>query len=251
MNRFFVSKDNIKDDLVYIEGEDVKHIKDVLRLKKEDEIYVSDGNDNEYLVTIDSIYKEKVIGKIIKNTNVKRESNINITLYQGLPKSSKMDLIIQKATELGVKKIVPITMDRTVVKIKNKKKENKKLERYNRIALEAAKQSQRGMIPKVTNIISFEDVIENIKENDSFTIVPFEDEHSKGIKEALENIRDKEHNINIIIGPEGGFSSEEIKKIQELKYQTVTLGPRILRTETAGFTAIAVVMYELGDIGVV
>ncbi|MBS4535567.1 16S rRNA (uracil(1498)-N(3))-methyltransferase [Clostridium sp. D2Q-14] len=249
MNRFFVSKKDIENDIVTIKSDDVKHIKNVLRLKKSDEISVCDNTDNEYIVKIINITNEEVKGNIIKEINIKRESNINITLYQGFPKSSKMDMIIQKATELGVKKIVPVITDRTIVKIKDQKKENKKIDRFKKIAIEASKQSKRGIIPEVTSIMSIDEVIEEIDKNSSFTIVPYEDENKLGIKSFICEVENK--NINIIIGPEGGFTEREISKLKNIDSRIVSLGPRILRTETAGLTTIAIIMYELGDIGVV
>lgn len=249
MNRFFVSDNDIKDNIVTIKGDDIKHIKNVLRLKENDKISVCDNKDNEYIVEINSISSEGVLGKIIEKVDIIRESNINITLYQGLPKGSKMDMIIQKATELGVKNIVPIITDRTIVKIKDRKKEEKKIDRFRKIALEAAKQSKRGVVPEISSIISIDDAIREIKENGSFTIVPYEDENKLGIKDFIKNVDNK--NINIIIGPEGGFSEKEISNLKEIDSKIISLGPRILRTETAGFTTIAIIMYELGDIGVV
>lgn len=249
MNRFFVSKEDIDDDIVTIKGDDIKHIKNVLRLKENDEISVCDNNDNEYIVKLDSISNEAVKGSIVERTNIIRESNVNITLYQGFPKASKMDMIIQKATELGVKRIVPVITDRTIVKIKDKKKENKKIERFKKIAIEASKQCKRGTIPEVTTVMSVDMIVDEIKKNESFTIVPYEDENKLGIKNFIGEVKNKD--INIIIGPEGGFTEIEISKFKDINSKIISLGPRILRTETAGFTAIAIVMYELGDIGVV
>lgn len=249
MNRFFVSKEDIDDYIVTIKGDDIKHIKNVLRLKENDEISVCDNNDNDYIVKLDSISNEAVKGTIVERINIIRESNINITLYQGFPKSSKMDMIIQKATELGVKKIVPVITDRTIVKIKDKKKENKKIERFKKIAIEASKQCKRGTIPEITSVMSVDMIVDEIKKNESFTIVPYEDENKLGLKNFIGEVKNKD--INIIIGPEGGFTESEISKFKDINSKIISLGPRILRTETAGFTAIAIIMYELGDIGVV
>ncbi|MGO1819285.1 MAG: RsmE family RNA methyltransferase, partial [Senegalia sp. (in: firmicutes)] len=137
----------------------------------------SDGLDNEYIVQIKNITDEFIETLILEKTDIKRESNINITLYQGYPKSSKMEFIIQKATELGVKRIVPIITDRTIVKINNNKKEEKKLERFEKIAFEAAKQSKRGIIPEVPQIMSLESAVKEMQKNNSFIIVPYENEN--------------------------------------------------------------------------
>lgn len=247
MHRFFVEKEWIYDNKVEIKGEDVKHIKNVLRLKVGDKITICDGETTDYLTEIQEIESNQIIGSIICKGRSEGESPIDVVLYQGLPKSSKMDLIIQKATELGIKKIVPVVTERTVVKIENQNKEKKKLERWNKIALEASKQSKRGQIPEVGNIISFDNMLKEIKED--FVIVPYENERKIGAKETLKEYNGKK--ISIVIGPEGGFESSEIDKLQDIDSNIITLGPRILRTETAGFTTIAIVMYELGDLGVI
>ncbi|MGO3167788.1 16S rRNA (uracil(1498)-N(3))-methyltransferase [Senegalia sp. (in: firmicutes)] len=248
MNRFFVNIDNIKDENIIIDNkDDLKHIKNVLRLKENEKIEISDGLDNEYIVQIKNITDEFIETLILEKTDIKRESNINITLYQGYPKSSKMEFIIQKATELGVKRIVPIITDRTIVKINNNKKEEKKLERFEKIAFEAAKQSKRGIIPEVPQIMSLESAVKEMQKNNSFIIVPYENENKIYIKEVLKKTKEKD--ISIIIGPEGGFSESEIKKLQEIGASIVSLGPRILRTETAGLTLISIIMYQLGDVG--
>lgn len=248
MHRFFVDKENITEDKVTIEGEDVKHIKNALRLKIDDEITVCDGENSDYLIKIQSIENNQVIGKIINQKESGREAPLEVILYQGLPKSSKMDLIIQKAIELGVKKIVPIETKRTVVKIQNEKKEQKKLERWNRIALEAAKQCKRGIVPTIGNVIKFDEMIQEVQKD--FVIVPYENEDKIGTREILKQYKGGKK-VSIIIGPEGGFEEEEITKLIDSGANSISLGPRILRTETAGFTTIAVVMYELGDIGVI
>lgn len=250
MHRFFVDKKNINNDQVIINGDDVKHIKNVLRLTIDDEITVCDGENWDYLLKIENIENNEVIGTVINKEKSKGEPPVEVVLYQGLPKSSKMDLIIQKATELGIKKIVPVITERTVVKIQNQKKENNKLERWNRIAIEAAKQCRRGELPLVDNIIGFKQMINEVKED--FVIVPYENERKIGTKEVLQDYKNHgRKRISIMIGPEGGFEEEEISRLIDIGAKSISLGPRILRTETAGFTALAIVMYELGDIGVI
>lgn len=246
MHRFFINKDSIINDEIVIKDDEVKHIKNSLRLNEDDIITVCDGEKKEYKVKISEISNDYVKGIIIDDYIIKSESNIDIVLYQGLPKSSKMDLIIQKCTELGVTKIVPVITSRTVVKISDKKKEHKKVERWTKIAKEASKQSKRGKIPNVEDIISFSEMLNNLC-NEENIIVPYENENKTGIKQILKKTKGRK--INIIIGPEGGFEEEEINELKKLNAKIVTLGPRILRTETAGFTAITIVMYELGDLG--
>ncbi|RKD34743.1 16S rRNA (uracil(1498)-N(3))-methyltransferase [Thermohalobacter berrensis] len=249
MNRFFVNKDNIKEGRVIIEGEDVKHIRNVLRLNEGDLITVCDCQKNDYLVEITDIKKNYVQCNILEKSKSKGEPNLEVVLYQGIPKSSKMDLIIQKATELGISQIVPVEMKRSVVKLKNEKKEQKKLNRWRRIAKEAAKQCRRGIIPAVSEIVSFNEMLKSL-EKEEFILVPYENEDKVGLKDILAKNKGK-HKVNIIIGPEGGFEEEEIDNINKLNWHVVSLGPRILRTETAGFTVLSIVMYELGDLGVI
>ncbi|KGG81359.1 16S rRNA methyltransferase [Caloranaerobacter azorensis H53214] len=248
MHKFFVDKKDIIEDKITIKGEDVKHIKNVLRLNIGEIINVSNCEGKEYFAEIINIGKNYIEAIIKEEFESKSEPPIQIVLYQGLPKSSKMDLIIQKATELGVVEIVPLITKRTVVRIEDEKKELKKLERWRRIVKEASKQCRRGIIPIVSNIVTFNEMIDRLKDEE-FILVPYENEMKMGLKDILKSL--KKDRINIIIGPEGGFEKEEIEKLKEINAHIVSLGPRILRTETAGFTAIAVVMYELGDLGVI
>ncbi|WP_425446118.1 16S rRNA (uracil(1498)-N(3))-methyltransferase [Dethiothermospora halolimnae] len=248
MHRFFVDEEYIKEDTITIIEDNLKHIKNVLRLNIDDEILVCDGNKTEYICKIYSIDNKEVKVNIIGKRNSKSEPNIDITLYQGLPKASKMDLIVQKLTEIGVTRIVPIKTNRCVVKINNNKKEEKKLERWQKIIEGAAKQSGRGIIPKIDNIIDLDTMVNSFDE-DSLTIVPYENEDKKGLKEVLQNF--KGNKINIIIGPEGGFEEEEIRLLKGACGEIVSLGPRILRTETAGMITAGMVLYDLGDLGVI
>ena len=247
MNRFFVDKEQILDDRIKILGNDVKHIKDVLRLGMGDKVeIVCDGKI--YTCKILDLKSNMINTIILDNYKGKNEPPIHIALYQSIAKGNKMDFIIQKATEIGVEKIYPVITERTIVKIKNPKKEEGKVERWNSIAEEAAKQSKRDILPVVKNIISFNEMMDILK-NETNIIVPYEMEDSYGLKEALNNVGTGE--INIIIGPEGGFEEEEINKLRSIKGQVVTLGPRILRTETAGLVVSSIVLYELGDLGVI
>ncbi len=248
MHRFFVDKDNIENNKICITGEDVKHIKNVLRLNEGDIISVCDKQNTDYDVIILEFHKEMILCDILSTKISSSEPPVDIILYQGIPKSTKMDLIIQKSTELGIAKIIPVITERTIVKIQDRKKEEKKLERWQRISEEAAKQSKRGIIPDVCPILTFEEMLETLKDN-SLTIVPYENEEKVGIKEVLKNNSNKK--INIIIGPEGGFEEWEIQSLESIGSKIVSLGPRILRTETAGFVASAIVLYELGDLGVI
>ena len=185
-----------------------------------------------------------MIAKILHREFGNHEPPISIILYQGLPKSSKMDFIVQKATEIGVKEIYPIITNRTVVKIDNNKKEKNKVDRWNKISEEAAKQSKRDIIPKVNSVLSFKEMINILKDEENI-LVPYENQEGIGIKDIIKKISNKK--IHVIIGPEGGFEEEEIEELKDIGSNTVSLGPRILRTETAGIVALSILLYELGD----
>lgn len=247
MDRFFVEKKNVnlENDTCIIEGEDVKHISKVLRCRVGEELEICDNDNNEYICEITNIDKSQVNLNILKRVDIKRESDLKIKVYQGLPKGPKMEMILQKLTEVGVDEIILVQTKRTVVKVDDKK-EDKKIERWERIIYEAAKQSKRGKIPKLRGVLSFKEALADMKEND-FNIAPYENEKTKTIKQA---IKGKDiNNIGIFVGPEGGFEDTEINAIEEIGGQSVSLGPRILRTETASLVASSIVLYELSDLG--
>jgi 16S rRNA (uracil1498-N3)-methyltransferase len=247
MHKFFVARDSFTTDRVKIEGEDVKHIYRVLRLDSGDKISINDCMGREYIGEIVDISKTEVNVRLIEEIDLNNESPHLVSLYQGLPKSAKMDLIVQKATELGVKKITPIITHR--VEIKSELGEFRKTDRWRRIALEACKQSKRSYIPQVETPIEFEELLFQLKGID-LIVVPYENEEGKGIKAMMKEISDINiKSIAVIIGPEGGFEEAEIEKLKALGAHIITLGPRILRTETAGFVAVTMLMYELGDMG--
>lgn len=247
MHRFFVEKDSIIDNKIEIRGTDLKHIKDVLRLKPKDGLEVS-SEGIIYTCEIEDLSNEKIILNILDSFKGKNEAPISINLFQSLAKGSKMDLILQKCTEIGVKEFYPVMTHRTIVKINNDKKEDKKVQRWRNIVDEAAKQSKRDILPMVHPVITFNEMIELLR-GKTHIIVPYEDERANGIKDCLKTI--KGHEINLIIGPEGGFEPSEIEVLKSIGAYIVTLGPRILRTETAGMVAATIILYELGDLGVI
>lgn len=245
MPKFFIKDNQVKEDRIVIENEDVNHIKNVLRMKKEDELQVCVIPEGiNYKVKIDFIDKN-IVCKIIEKIEETTESNIDITIFQGIPKFEKMELIIQKNTEIGVKKIVPVMMERTVVKL-NSKDMSKKIERWNKISEIAAKQSGRDIIPEVSSIIKVNEIPED--EFDA-VFVAYENEKENTLKNELLKLKDKKekYNIAIVIGPEGGISENEITLLEEKKARFVSLGKRILRTETAGIVMASNILYELED----
>lgn len=248
MHKFFTPKENFIESTAKILGDDVKHLYKVLRLNEGDIIVLNNCEGEEFLARIRTITKQEVLLDIEEKLNINNESDIKIYLFQGLPKSQKMDLIVQKGTELGINEFIPTLTERVDIKLKG---EFKKLDRLNRIALEAAKQSKRTVIPNVKEPISFEEAVNAMKELD-LVIVPYENAENFGIK-TLFNDRNintsKMKKIGILVGPEGGFEPNEINTLKENGAYIVTLGSRILRTETAGFVATSLVQYELGDLG--
>jgi len=246
MATFYVKNEQIVGEKIQILGDDFYHLKNVLRCKIGENIDICDENANRYNSKIIEINENNVTCEIVKIDDKTTESPINVTIYQGVPKADKLELIIQKTTELGVNTIIPVQMARSVAKIEPKNLE-KKLERWNKIAAEASKQSGRQRIPLVGNVINFKNIIENISKYD-IVLLPYENEKSTSIKNAVLQARVTNSdikNIAVIIGPEGGFSEEEVKLLSELeKVCVVTLGPRILRTETAGIATLAMLLYE-------
>ena len=264
MHRFFTNGINEYEKTISITGEDVNHIKNVLRLSEGDEITISDGRGRDYISCISSINENEVLADIVDICDTAAELPADITLFQGMPKGDKMELIIQKAVELGVHDIVPVMMDRTVVKLDDKKKD-KKISRYQLIAESAAKQSGRGMIPEVKPFMGYKEAIDFVSASDyDVLLVPYEDargmQYSHEVindvghtvfdsKPAVENdshlSNDKKKKIAIFIGPEGGFASSEIEMAKSADAKVFSLGHRILRTETAGLTILSILMFML------
>lgn len=250
MHKFFTPPENISQDEGKIIGDDVKHIYKVLRLVEGEKVVLNNCQGMEYLGEIANISKTEVSIKILETLDINNESGIEVYLFQGLPKAQKMDLIVQKGTELGITEFIPIVTNRVDVKLKG---EFKKLDRLNRIALEAAKQSKRSLIPIVSEPIGFEAALGKIKTMDLF-LVPYENAENLGIKGVISDIIKNRtaktiKKVGIMVGPEGGFEEEEISKLKDNGAYIITLGSRILRTETAGFVATSLIQYELGDLG--
>ena len=227
----------------------INHIKNVLRKKIDDKINICNSDTQKnYECVIKNIEENKIVCKILDEVKSLAESNLNITIFQGLPKSDKMELIIQKATELGVKTIVPVITKRTVIKLKDKDKQNK-VDRWRKIAEVAAKQSGRDIIPTIENIINIADI--KFDEFDKIFVL-YENEEKISIKDEIEQLKNdnkEELNIGIVIGPEGGFAESEIEQLRlNQNVSVVTLGKRILRTETVALVVSGILMYELGDL---
>ena len=246
MYQFFVAQDQIDvaGKSVIIRGADVHHIKNVLRMRPGEEVAVSNGIDGkEYRCGILALEEDcvRLELRFIKEDGV--ELPAKIYLFQGLPKADKMELIIQKAVELGAFQVIPVAMKRCVVKL-DEKKADIKIKRWQGIAEAAAKQSKRGVIPTVAPVMSYAQAVKMASQMD-LKLVPYElAEGMEQTKQLIESVEPGQQ-IAIFIGPEGGFDPEEIRIATEAGIQPITLGKRILRTETAGFTTIAWLMYQL------
>lgn len=240
MPKFFFNKNDISRGQVQLFGEDEKHIKTVLRAREGEEVTLCDGEGMDYQCRIASLERGVLLDVLSKEV-CETEPKTKITLYQGLPKADKMELIIQKCVELGVDRIVAVSTERAIVKLD--KKETKKLERWQKIAEAAAKQSGRGKIPEIgQQVLKFKEAVAEAKELDG-AIIPYEREQETGIRQFVQNF--KGESVGVFIGPEGGFADEEIALAQESGIIPITLGKRILRTETAGMTTTAILLYEL------
>jgi 16S rRNA (uracil1498-N3)-methyltransferase len=244
LRRFFINQP--LDILpLTISGADAHHISHVLRLTPGDKITLITPEKEVGIAVITSIEKDIIYLSLEEKLAEKREADIQISLVQGLPKSDKMDYIVQKAVELGVYEIIPMAAEHSVVKYDaNKKLE--RVKRWQKIASEAAKQCKRTIMPVVQGIKSLAEILAGL-DDDAVIIMLYEGQVPKGLKETLRELRAGKYVL--LIGPEGGFSPEEVRHCAAHKAQIVTMGPRILRTETAAVTAVALVMYECGDLG--
>lgn len=249
MQRFFVEENqiNIQEKAIQIIGEDVNHIKNVLRCKIGEQIEICSKETNKaYLCEISNI-KDIVEVVILKELENNKESDLHINIVQGLPKSDKMELIIQKGTELGVKEFTPLALKRCVVKI-DSKDEEKKISRWQKQAEVAAKQCGRDIIPKVNKLYNINTILDLLKDYD-LILVAYENEDKNTLRSELKEIKNKNEKIAIIIGPEGGLEETEVNKLKENGAKIITLGNRILRTETVSMAVTSILMYELGDLG--
>ena len=251
MPKFFVKNEQIKDDKIIILGEDVKHIKNVLRLNVDDDVQVCNLDTSEnYTCGISKITNNSIECNIFNKKRSEAESNIHIHVFQGVPKSDKMELIIQKCVELGIAELTPVEMKRCIAKIDEKSKD-KKIARWQKISEVASKQCGRDVIPKINNVINIKNICNLTSEYD-IVLLAYENEEFNTLKSELSKIKslNKKHlKIAIIIGPEGGLDKEEVEYLKQNGSKVVTLGKRILRTETVAFVLTSIIMYELGDLG--
>lgn len=239
MYKFFVEDNQIVENKIKIIGNDWKHISNVLRMKIGEEILVTNKKTSEtYKCSIKNINKDEVECVIIEEKIESTELSVKVDLYQGIPKSDKMEAIIQKSVELGVNTIFPVNMKNCIAKIKD---ENKKQERWQKISESAAKQSKRNIIPSIEKSVNIDFICNNIKNYD-LVIIAYENEENITIKDILKE--NKIEKIAIVVGPEGGLTEKEVDKLINSGAKVATLGKRILRTETAPITMLSMIMYE-------
>lgn len=247
MYQFFIEPENIQGSEVAVsDPQDVNHIKNVLRIRPGEKLaFCCEATGKEYICSVTALEEREVRASIEDINGVSGELPVRLVLFQGLPKSDKMELIVQKAVELGAAEIVPVAMKRCVVKL-DAKKSAKKVMRWNEIAKGAAKQSKRSCIPEVSQLLSFSDALKKAQELDMI-LVPYEDalgmEHSR---EVIKSTKGKS-SVGIFIGPEGGFEEGEILQARETGAEVITLGHRILRTETAGLSVLSILMFLLEE----
>lgn len=243
MHHFFVSPEQIGEKTITITGSDVNHIKNVLRMTAGEQITVSSGEGREYRCEVLTLEEDRIEAGIMWIEEVGAELPSKIYLFQGLPKSDKMELIIQKAVELGVYEIIPTATRRAVVKL-DKKKEESKRKRWQGISESAAKQSKRNLIPVIAPVMSFREAVEYAADLD-VKLIPYElAEGMDGTRKLIDAVLPGQ-SVAVFIGPEGGFAPEEVEFAVEKGFRPVTLGKRILRTETAGMTVLSILMYHL------
>lgn len=246
MRKFFVDSNQITEKEIKIIGDDVNHIRNVLRLEIGEKLKIGNKDTSEnYVCEIHDISKDGIICTIVEKTESVVEGNVELTVFQGLPKADKMELIIQKGTELGVHSFVPVEFKRSIVKLDGKDAV-KKIERWQKIAEMASKQSGRDIIPKINNVQNIKNVCKLI-DNYDIVLLAFENEENNLLKSELIKLKDtkEKYKIAIIIGPEGGIEDSEVQELKQFGAKVVTLGKRILRTETAPLNMVSIIMYEL------
>lgn len=249
MQRFFVQENqiDIQQKIIEIIGEDVNHIKNVLRCKVGEQIEICSKETNlAYLCEISNI-NENIKTRILQKLENNKESTLHINIVQALPKADKMDFIIQKCTELGVKEFTPLSLKRCVVKI-DSKDEQKKILKWQKQVEVASKQCGRDIIPKVNKIHNI-NTVQDLLKNYDLVLLAYENEENNTLKNEIEKINKKDAWVAIIIGPEGGLEQTEVDFLKQNGAKVVTLGNRILRTETVGMAVTSIIMYELGDLG--
>ena len=247
MRRFFVTPEAIKDDQLVIDGDLAHHISRVLRMAVGEEAEFAAGDGRLFVGRLAEMTKTEVLVELLSQKAAPADTKVQVTLYQGLPKGDKLELIIQKCTELGAAKIVPVMTKRSVVRL-DAAKGAKKAERWPKIAQEASQQCKRLSVPEVSAPLNWQQFIQALSPEE-MTLVLWEDETTQGLRDHLQTFEALPARINLLVGPEGGLEAAEVEELRQIGAQSISLGARILRTETAGLAALAMVLYQSGDLG--
>ena len=254
MNRFHAPPERIRHGEAVIEGAAARHISRVLRFNPGDQIRIFDGKGHEYLARIREISGQRIIAALEKaltdltsNNRPAGEPLLQVVLCQGIPKGEKMEFILQKGTELGAVRFIPLVTERTVVRLEAARADNRRL-RWQRVATEAARQCQRQMIPQVDSVQSLNQAL-TLVPSEAVGLIPWEDETATTLKDLIRQMPEAPPQVWVFIGPEGGFSAAEITQARQAVLVPVSLGPRILRTETAGLAVLTMLLYAWGDLG--
>jgi len=246
MHQFFVESGQVSQTEIEIIGNDVNHVKNVLRMKQGEHVRISDEAGETWFCELDTIKEQKVTARILYKEKENSELPSKIYLFQGLPKGDKMEWIIQKTVELGVFEVIPVAMRNCVVKL-DEKKAASKVKRWQTIAESAAKQAKRSLIPNIHPVMDFKGALEYAKDFE-LNLLPYENESGMGYTRQIIGNMDHPQNIGVFIGPEGGFAQTEIDEVMENEnIKRLSLGKRILRTETAGITMLSILLYHLED----
>ncbi|MCL2549005.1 MAG: 16S rRNA (uracil(1498)-N(3))-methyltransferase [Symbiobacteriaceae bacterium] len=244
--RFFILPDQIHNSLVTLMGGDVRHINRVLRLGIGDFIECLDGRGHLYRVKLSHLESEQIIGEIVESYKVDSEPELQVTIAQGIPKGERWDFVLQKCSELGATVFQPLYTERTIVRI-DEDQLPRKLERWSKIAQEAAEQSQRSVIPRILAPITLEHWLTDLTGFD-LVVLAWENEEQQSLKEVYASLPELKR-LALLIGPEGGFSLKEVEQVRQAGGRPVSIGPRILRSETAAITLLALSLYHFGDMG--
>jgi 16S rRNA (uracil1498-N3)-methyltransferase len=246
MIRFFIPAAQIQGDRVTLQGGDHHHLLNVLRKSVGDEIEILNGKGERYVARIAEIHSGQTVAEIVRSTGIQTESRIPIRLVQSLPKADKFEWILQKNTELGVSDFLPVISERSLIKL-DAATQIKKRERWEKIIKEAAEQSGRAIIPHLQPVLEWREFPGRFPSG--LVLLPWEGEQKRSLKDVLGATGEIPRELSVIIGPEGGFARTEVERLRGLGAVTVTLGPRILRTETAGLVAVAAILYHYGELG--
>lgn len=247
MRRFFVTPEAIKDDQLVIDGDLAHHISRVLRMAVGERAEFAAGDGRLFVGRLAEMTKTEVLVELLSQKAAPADTKVQVTLYQGLPKGDKLELIIQKCTELGAAKIVPVMTKRSVVRL-DAAKGAKKAERWQKIAQEASQQCKRLSVPEVSAPLNWQQFVQALSPEE-MTLVLWEDETTQGLRDHLQTFETLPARINLLVGPEGGLEAAEVEELRQIGAQSISLGARILRTETAGLAALAMVLYQSGDLG--